>query len=306
MANNKPLPITIIEFIPALFLIGLFMLLPYRFTLWFSRLVGRIAFRFAEEARNDALYGLSLAFPDWDKEKIRAMAIRSFEHMVMYFVEAFVFPIRFSSKRIEKKLVRVVNYEVVEKILAEGKGLIALAAHLGNPEIPGMITGIKGHPVYGVNRRMDNPLFQWMAKTAREAKGIIIVPRDKALRMIFDALRTNNPVAFLIDQNWAAGGVFVPFFGKLAATAKGPVQFAMKTGAKLLVTYDLRNPDGTHTATFGDIVELEIKENDEETIRYTTAKYTKIFEDLIRQHPEQWMWAHGRWSTRPPEEIKGK
>lgn len=303
MANNKPLALSLVEFIPAVILLGIFIVLPHRFTLWFARLVGRIAFRFAAEARNDALYGLSLAFPDWDQEKIRAVAIRSFEHMVMYFVETIVLN-RFSNKYFSTRLVKTVNFEVVEKVLAEGKGIIALAAHLGNPEIPGMITGIKGHPVYAVNRRMDNPFFQWMAKKSREMKGIIIVPRDKALRAIFDALRTNNPVAFLIDQNWAVGGVFVPFFGRLAATAKGPVQFAMKTGAKLLVTYDTRNPDGTHTATFGDVLEIERKDTEEETIRFNTAKFTKIYEDLIRKNPEQWMWAHGRWSTRPADEQK--
>ncbi|MBI4978792.1 MAG: lysophospholipid acyltransferase family protein [Spirochaetes bacterium] len=300
--NGKSIFIALLEFIPALVILGILWLFPYRWGVQFGKVLGRIGFKYAASARNDAIAGLTASFPDWSPERVRETALRSFEHMGMYFLEVVLFP-KLSNRYILKRLIRPVNHEIVEKLLAEGKGIVALSIHMGNPEFPGAYIGISGNPVHAVSRRMDNPFFQTVTASARAKKGINVIPRDNALRKIFEALKENHPVAFLVDQNWAAGGVFVPFFGRLAATAKGPIQFAMKTGAKVLITYDVRNSDDvTHTAYFVREMVLEHKENDEETIRYNTAKYTKMYEDIIRQHPEQWLWAHGRWSTRPREE----
>ena len=121
------------------------------------------------------------------------------------------------------------------------------------------------------------------------------------LRDIFHALNKNTPVAFLSDQNYTQG-IFVDFFGYPCATAVGPVAIAMKTKLPMAILYDLPDRYGHHKIIVHDIMYIEEKETKEETLRHNVQRYTKKLEEIIAKHPENWLWVHTRWNTRPKGE----
>jgi KDO2-lipid IV(A) lauroyltransferase len=132
--------------------------------------------------------------------------------------------------------------------------------------------------------------------------GMTVLHRDVAVRGSLRALRGNELVAILLDQNAGDDGVFVPFFGHLASTAPGAAAFALKTGAAVLPAFGWRNPDDTHTTVVRPALPVVNTGDRDRDILANTARYTEEIEKHIRVHPEQWFWLHKRWKARPPEE----
>ncbi|MCJ7752738.1 MAG: lysophospholipid acyltransferase family protein, partial [Armatimonadetes bacterium] len=147
----------------------------------------------------------------------------------------------------------------------------------------------------------DTDITDYVRRT-REMLGMKVLHRRAAVRGSLRALRNNELLGILLDQNAGDDGVFVDFFGHLASTASGAAAFALKTGAAVLPTFGVRKPDGTHAVEVSEPVPLVNTGDRERDIRENTARYTKIIEDQIRTHPEQWFWLHKRWKARPHEE----
>ncbi len=129
--------------------------------------------------------------------------------------------------------------------------------------------------------------------------------REVAVRGSLRALRSNELLGILLDQNAGEDGVFVDFFGHLASTAPGAAAFALKTGAAVLPTFGRRDSDNRHTVEVGEPVPLVNTGQRDRDILENTARYTKIIEDRVRANPEQWFWLHKRWKARPPGERAG-
>lgn len=195
--------------------------------------------------------------------------------------------------------------EHIDRALALGKGVILLTGHLGNWEITGSRIAAEGYPLSVIARaQRDDEITEYVSRT-RQRVGMRVLHRDIAVRSSLRALRQNELVGILMDQNAGDDGIFVEFFGRLASTAPGAAAFALRTGATVLPTFGWRNPDNTHTAQINEPVSLIRTGDYEWDLRTNTARYTNIIEDRIRLHPEQWFWLHKRWKARPPEE-KGR
>jgi KDO2-lipid IV(A) lauroyltransferase len=121
--------------------------------------------------------------------------------------------------------------------------------------------------------------------------------------MMLKALKNREIIALLIDQDTAVPGVFVDFFSKEAWTPSGMAVLAHRTDASVVLALDVRMPDDTHRAI---IKPIEIKRTGDmdKDILETTRAVTKMIETHIRQYPEQWVWMHERWKTRPEKEIQ--
>jgi len=185
--------------------------------------------------------------------------------------------------------------------LAEGKGVILLTAHLGNWEMVGARIAAEGYPLNVIARaQRDGALTDYIRRT-REVVGMRVHHREVAVRRSLLALRGNELVGMLLDQNAGDDGVFVDFFGRLASTARGAAAFALQTGATVVPTFGWRKPDDTHVIELGEPVPLVSTGDRERDILTNTARYTKIIENAIREHPEQWFWLHKRWKSRPPQ-----
>jgi len=148
----------------------------------------------------------------------------------------------------------------------------------------------------------DSAITDYILKT-REATGMKLYHRESAVRASLLALRSNELVGMLMDQNAGDDGVFVDFFGRLASTAPGAAVFALKTEAAVLPTFGYRKPDNTHVVTIGAPVPLIRTGDHKRDVLENTARYTKVVEEKIRAHPEQWFWLHKRWKSRPPGEL---
>ncbi len=144
----------------------------------------------------------------------------------------------------------------------------------------------------------DDRLTEYIRRT-REVAGMRVIHRREAVRQSLLALRRNELVGILLDQNAGDDGVFVDFFGHLASTAPGAAAFALRTGATVVPTFGWRRPDDRHVVEIGEPVPLIETGDREQDILANTARYTKVIEEQIRAHPAQWFWLHKRWKSRP-------
>ena len=195
--------------------------------------------------------------------------------------------------------------EHIDDALAAGSGAILLTGHLGNWEMVGARLAVEGYKMNVIARaQRDDALTEYIRST-REVAGMRVLHQEVAVRGALRALRGNELVGILLDQNAGDDGIFVDFFGHLASTAAGAAVFALRTHAAVLPTFGWRNPDNRHCVVIDPPVPLIETGDREHDIRENTARYTKIIEQKIREHPEQWFWLHKRWKSRPPGERRG-
>lgn len=271
---------------------------PYRVFLFFVRRLSSLAYRILKDSRDAALESLLIAFPEKTKEEREYIAKESFKNVATTFAE-FAYSSVWKNNKIER-FIKIENLDTFNELLSRGKGLVVITGHIGNWEFMANIISVMGYnPAFIVraldNQKLDNYIEHWRTKRG----GSIINRNGDDLRNIFLALRANSPVGFLSDQNFI-DGVFVPFFGKLAATASGAIAISMKTKSPIIIAYARRNKDYTHTLTFTDEFIIEERPTKNQTLLHNTARYTKMLEDIIRKNPTEWLWAHRRWAT-PPE-----
>jgi len=244
---------------------------------------------------------LRLAFGNEKSEReLAAIAKACYRHLGLCLTEFIRLP-AMSADGI-RALAELRGKERIEAALAAGRGAILLTGHLGNWEVTGSRIVAEGYRLSVIARaQRDDEITEYVRRT-RERMGMRVLHRDVAVRESLRALRRNELVGILVDQNAGDDGIFVDFFGHLASTAPGSAAFALRTGAAVLPTFGWRNPDNTHVAQVEEPVPLTQTGNHEHDLRVNTARYTKIVEQGIRRHPEQWFWLHKRWKARPPAE----
>lgn len=196
---------------------------------------------------------------------------------------------------------QLISYEGLEHYQAAkqfGKGVLVATAHLGNWELSAYTHALMTEPMHVMVRPLDNPLIDALVERRRAHSGNHLIYKRDAARNVLKALRSNSAVGILMDQNAAASeGVFVDFFGKKASAHSAFVKFAHHSGAKVIPgfafwieekqRYLLRfYPEIPMT---GDVTE-------------DTQRIHTFLEQIIRQYPDQWMWIHRRWKTRPDGE----
>lgn len=190
----------------------------------------------------------------------------------------------------------------VEAAMARGKGAVLVTAHLGNWEVHGVGHGLLFGPIGVVARPLDNPALDRRLCEMRTLGGNTVIPKRHALAHVLRALRAGGGVAVLIDQNVQAGdGIFVDFFGRAAATTTVAAALAVKTGSALVPCHTRLRPDGLYDFVYEPPLLAEAgAERAPEVARLTQALTARI-EEWVRRTPEQWLWIHRRWKTRPPE-----
>jgi Kdo2-lipid IVA lauroyltransferase/acyltransferase len=201
----------------------------------------------------------------------------------------------------------VVVYDGFENYAASvrrGKGTLFLTAHFGAWELCPFAHAVYGHPLRFLIRPLDNPLVDWLVNHYRTLSGNEIISRKNSLREIFEALRKNQGVGILIDQNTSLDeGIFADYFNIPACTTTGLAVIALRTNATVLpgvLIWDERLRK--HRLRFEPPVDLIRTGRTHADIAQNTLHFNKILEGLVRQHPDQWLWVHRRWKTRPPGE----
>jgi Kdo2-lipid IVA lauroyltransferase/acyltransferase len=186
--------------------------------------------------------------------------------------------------------------------VAGGRGVVLVTGHLGNWEIGGAALAVRGIPLDAVAQPQENPLFDRALLAMRERLGMRVIDRRRATPLVLRSLRAGRVVAFVADQDARGHGVFVPFFGRLASTHRGPALLALRAGAPVFLGTALREPDGRYRIRLDAIPVEHAPADGEAAVRAITAAFTAGLEAAARRAPEQYFWFHKRWKTRPAEE----
>jgi KDO2-lipid IV(A) lauroyltransferase len=195
------------------------------------------------------------------------------------------------------------NREVFDQALARGKGMVFLSAHFASWELllSSLVLQLGVAPLAVVqmqrNRRVDA-----VVNSNRLRFGSVTVPMHTAPREVLRALAAGKMVLMLGDQSASRESLFVDFFGRPAATHRGPALFALKTGAPLVMGLLLRQSDGRYAAEFEEIPHDDLKEASDENVTELTRRHTATLERYIRHYPDHWLWMHKRWKHAPPPE----
>lgn len=183
-----------------------------------------------------------------------------------------------------------------------GRGVILITGHFGYWELLGATVAILGYPITVVAKKLHNPAVDRLVHVGREQLGMAVATMDKAPAAVFRALRRNECVGLLADQDAGAGGVFVDFLGSRASTYQGPALFALRTGAPIVPCFIIRSGPERHRVCFETPIKA-IPTGDEpaDIVRITQA-YTDVLARYIMNYPDHWFWVHRRWKTPAPDD----
>ncbi len=247
--------------------------------------------------RKDVDRHLALAFPEMDARVRHRIARASYAHLAREAVVIFRLG-GWSRARVLERT-SVAGLEAIADGLRESGGALLLTGHLGNWEVGGAAFAARGIPLDVVAKGMANPRFEEALFRSREDLGMRVVEMSEAPRRVLRSLRSGRLVAIVGDQN-ARSGIFVPFFGVPAATARGAATFALRTGVPVFVAFAIRRPgwgqsydirvERLPVARTGDL---------EADTRTFIAAYMEKVEAAVRRNPRQYFWQHKRWKTRP-------
>jgi KDO2-lipid IV(A) lauroyltransferase len=239
------------------------------------------------------------AFPEFGEDEVRRVAKASYESLGRTAIETALLPAR-SREQVIAMFSRVEGWDIVERAMAKGKGILFVTGHLGNWELAGSFVAARGIPLEAVARRMQNPLFDRYLTETRSRIGMSVIHDADAVRRVPRAMREEHAVAFLVDQG-AVGlaSTWVPFFGRLAKTPRGPAVFALRLGAPVVFGAALRQPDGRYMIGFEE-VRTEPTGDREADVDRIVAAYTATLERWVRRAPEQYFWHHRRWKHQRP------
>jgi Kdo2-lipid IVA lauroyltransferase/acyltransferase len=293
---------TYVEFAVAWLIFNGLGLLPRSLAVKAGQMVGGLARAALPHLRRHAAVNLHLAFPELDESERRRIERGTFHNLGRLLGEVTQFP-RLNRRNIES----VVVYEGLENYLAAkaaGRGVILLTGHIGAWELSVYAHSIYGHPMAFLARRVDNPLVERLAERNRTRFGNRSVDKRGSLREVLKTLKAGGVVGILADLNATREeGVFCDFFGTQACTTAGVAALALRTGAVVLPGYIVWDKKAhVHRLCFEPPVETVSTGNQKEDLAANTQRYTKVLESIIRRHPDQWLWIHRRWRTRPAGE----
>lgn len=263
--------------------------------------LGKLAYRLSRRYRTVAERNLQMAYGESLSDEERSRLVEQvFIHFAKSLME-FLVGDGLTPNDLHR-MVTLVGEEHLQWCLRQGKGTLIITAHYGNWEIAARyLTQCRGYVLNVVARDADDSATTVLVNRIRELGGYRVIPRGQAARPVLQALKRNELVALLPDQN--AGDVFVPFFGRLAGTVAGPALLALRSGAPLLPVFCTRQPDNTYLFEMLPPLVVQPSEDKERDVREIMARITALIEQQIRKHPSQWLWLHNRWKTRPPEEM---
>lgn len=283
-------------------LAAILYLLPRRAMLSFARFLGWAAYHVSAKDRERALRNLRLAYKNIKTEKeLRAIAEKVFENLAQTTMEMVQFP-KLNSEKVESFVDIGSAYAVYSNLLAEGKGLIALTSHLGNWELLGGVFTLKGFKGKAIAKEIYYAPYNRWVESLRSSLKIQTIYRDQASREILTWLGGGGLIGILPDQDISSlKGVFVDFLGTPAFTPVSPVRLSLTSGAPILPIFLIREPGDRYRIVLGEAIRPVIKTTRDDAVLEYTKQWMASCEKVIRQYPEQWVWIHDRWKTKPAD-----
>jgi KDO2-lipid IV(A) lauroyltransferase len=285
-------------------LVAMFMLMfPINTNLKTARFLGWIWYRLIPRHRNRAREHLRIAYgASLSDEEIERITLRSMQQLTMLAVEMFFTP-RVINLWTWARYVELKNIQPALDVLLSRRGAVMVTGHYGSWELLGFTLATLGFPLTAVMRPLDNPyLNDWLLEV-RAKRGLQLLYKKGAARSANDILENGGLLCFIADQNAGRKGEFVDFFGKQASTYKSIGLLAMEYEVPIIVGYARRTGDNFHYELgCNRIIHPHEWQQHDNALHWLTQEYTRAIEDFVREDPEQYLWIHRRWKSRPRHE----
>ena len=286
------------------FLIAVSNSIPRITWLKFCGRLGRLGYPFATQTRNLMIKNIGIAFGnELNADQIRALAKKTFEMMGKNAGEI-LRATQLGSEAEADKFIVTHNRDIYEQAKAKKKGVVIITGHLGAFDLQVTNMALRGANPNVVGTPIKDARLNKLLWDQRNKHGAVAIERGKDTMKMLKVLKSAGTVGLLIDQDTKVKSRFVNFFGKPASTPVGAAILAMKTGAVVVPTSIYLGDDWKQHMTFFPEVPMRNTGDEEADMVYNTQVMTTILENMIREHPDQWVWLHDRWKTRPGQEIR--
>lgn len=293
-----------LRYLVLLVLMRVTSLLPLSLSAALGEWGGGLAFRLARRERTKALASLSRAFPQRSESERVELARQCFRHLGRS-VGEMVCVSQLDARRAELVDWPKEDRARMDSALAKGKGVVFVTGHVGNWEVLARHVALEGYPAAVIGKETSDPHTTALVEGFRNRGKLRVIWRGGkgAAKDMLRALRGNQILGLLIDQDTKVQSVWVPFFGHLAKTPRAAADLALRTGAVPMLGFAIRVAPGHYRISMHDV---PLPEGDSEAaVTELTARLTAGIEQAIREHPEQWVWMHQRWKSPPPANEGG-
>jgi KDO2-lipid IV(A) lauroyltransferase len=287
-------------------IVGVLAALPLVVALRLGELVALLAYLVDVPHRRIGMTNLGIAFPDRPLSARRRILRRSFLNLGRMAAELAHLP-KLSDAAL-RDMVRFEDEAWWEEAITweRSTGVMVLSGHFGNWELLVYAHGRRGHPVHLVHRAIANPLVDRWLDLVRRGAGTHMIRKREGAGAVLRALRERALLVLPFDQNSTRGlGVFVKFFGLAASTNAGLARIALRADAPIVPVFIVREGwRARHRVHVLPIMQVERTDDMQADVLHNTQRMSDVFEDMVRRYPEQWLWMHKRWKTRPPGEPR--
>ncbi len=268
----------------------------------FGKAVGRFFAKRLPKLQRTARRNLEIAMPEIDAGEKERIVIGVFESLGRHL--GFVSHFRRFKHDDVRELVEVVGKENFYEVHARGKGVLFFTGHFGSWEVFNLLPPAFGYGMNILVRRIDNPMVEGFVDRMRTRFGSVTLDKTRSARTMFRVLKKGELLGILADLNvQEKEGVFVDFFGVPASTTTSIAKLALATGAAVLPAFAVWDESKNKYVVYLEPeIEYDPENNSDENVRELTQKITSVVEKYVRLYPEQWLWIHKRWNTRPAGE----
>jgi KDO2-lipid IV(A) lauroyltransferase len=278
---------------------------PIEWNLRTGRLLARLWMWITPKHRDRAIAHLTASLGNrYTPQQIKRIAERSLASLAMFAVEVVCLP-RLVNAFTWARYIRLVDFEEVLRIILSGRGAVLVTGHYGPFELTGHLLACLGFDVVAVMRPLDNVYLNEFVVRTRRTHGLTLLDKKGAMTAAEGVIRQGALLAFIGDQDAGRKGLFVDFFGRPASTYKSIGLLAMSTGAPIIVGYARRRGNAArYDIGVQRIIHPEEWEQQDEPLKWITQTYTSAIESTTREDPEQYLWIHRRWKSKPKSRRK--
>jgi KDO2-lipid IV(A) lauroyltransferase len=271
-------------------------LVPESFAYFLGRQLGNLIYVFFKGRRRVAMHNLKLAL-DVDDLGAAELTKASFQHLGMILIEFLRIP-QLTAENVDQ-IIEIEGIEHLQKVKESGEGFVIFSGHFGNWELLGTTLALKGFPVNALARDQNNELINEDILKIRESSGVnIFANKGMTIRKAYQVLQKGEGLFVLGDQKTNDPDAFVDFFGVKATAKLGTVTLAARTNSAIIPVYIARLGAGRHKIIVKEPLKVD-SDISEEGKKEVIEKLHSNLEDVIREYPAQWLWAHKRWKHSP-------
>jgi len=280
---------------------------PIDWNLQTARILAKIWAVVMPRHRQRAIANLSAAFGKvYPMSRISRLADLCLESVTMFAVEAICLP-RLMNAFTWSRYIELVNFDDALRLIVSGKGVIFVTGHYGSFEVMGHLLAALGFDMTAVMRPLDNVYLNRFMVASRRTHGLTLLDKKGAMISAEGLLADGALLAFIGDQDAGRKGIFVDFFGRPASTYKSIALLAMATGSPIVVAYARRRGNvARYEVGLPRIIYRHEWEQQTDPLRWITQEYSSAIESFVREAPEQYLWIHRRWKSRPKSEQAQK